>query len=92
MTRSRIISYHGIISGLPDRIWRREDLLIPELLIESYKDLELYYAPYDYVSPGTDHQKSSRTRSEWMPIAALLPSPAAITDWAGAMTEASPAA
>jgi hypothetical protein len=50
MIKARIAAYKKIISQLPDRVWRREDLLIPELLIETENNLELYYAPYDYIN------------------------------------------
>lgn len=50
MAGSRIAAYHEAIRQLPDRSWRREDLLIPELLMETENNLELYYAPYDYIN------------------------------------------
>lgn len=50
MAQSRIVIYQEVIEQLPDQPWRRKDLLIPELLIETENDLELYYAPYDYIN------------------------------------------
>lgn len=50
MSQSRIAMYQDVIMQLPDHPWRREDLLIPELLIEKENNLELYYAPYDYIN------------------------------------------
>ncbi|MFD0590414.1 uracil-DNA glycosylase family protein [Paenibacillus sp. GCM10027627] len=52
MADSRIGDFKKVIENLPGTPWKREDLLIPELLLEREKDLELYYAPYDYVNPA----------------------------------------
>lgn len=52
MAQSKLASYQSIITGLPDTSWKREDLLIDNLLLEQENDLSLYYAPYDYVNPA----------------------------------------
>lgn len=50
MIQSRIAAYQEVIAQLPDHPWQRGDLLIPELLIETENNLQLYYAPYDYIN------------------------------------------
>ncbi|MCR2805145.1 hypothetical protein [Paenibacillus soyae] len=54
MNSSRIAAYSEMIARLPEPPWRREDLLIPELLLETEPKhrLQLYYAPYDDVKPA----------------------------------------
>ena len=52
MITSRIAAYRDVIARLPDAPWRRKELLIPELLLETEPKhkLQLYYAPYDDVN------------------------------------------
>ncbi|MFD1956639.1 hypothetical protein ACFSL6_21255 [Paenibacillus thailandensis] len=42
--------YNRYIAGLPDRELTKEDLLVPELLIEEQDDLKMYYIPFNTVN------------------------------------------
>ena len=42
--------YSELIKALPDGPLTRQDLLIADLLVAKEKQLEIYYAPYDYVN------------------------------------------